>query len=202
MGGTRREPAHEDPQARTEAQPEAVPEAAADAEPMFRFQVLADREARWSESRYFRDFAIGHSWVRLITPAGDVDSWGYWPDLEGGHAVNPSRPWQSIPGKVRHPDTAHVPNAMLSYDIDAKTAKKVAKFGNDKEAAPGMYNLFNYNCTTFACEMAKTAGVPVPSASTLGIKNPNDLYAGIQAMNADRGLDAMGQQPQPESPTE
>ncbi|HUH05785.1 MAG TPA: hypothetical protein VML75_27530 [Kofleriaceae bacterium] len=195
MGGTRREPAPEDPQ----PQPEAAAEEPAG---MFRFQVLADREARWSESRYFRDFAIGHSWVRLIDPAGDVDSWGYWPDLEGGHGVDTSHPWKSIPGRTRHPDTSHVPNATLSYDIDAKAAKKVAKFGNDKVASPGMYNLFTYNCTTFACEMAATAGVPVPSAGTLGIKNPNDLYAGIQAMNADRGLDVMGQAPPSNAPEE
>ena len=193
MGGTRQEPEHEDPQKVVEPKP---PEADDDAG-TYRFQILADREARWTESRYFKDFAIGHSWVRLIDPAGSVDSWGYWPDLEGGFGVDTSAPWKSIPGRVRHPDTSHSPNAMLSYDIDAKAAKKVATHGNDKHSSPGMYNLFTYNCTTFACDMAKEAGVPVPSAATLGIKNPNDLYAGIQAMNAANGLDAMGKAPPP-----
>lgn len=193
MGGTRHEPEHEEPQADLEQKPETGETTTED--PSYRFQILADREARWTESRYFQDFAIGHSWVRLIDPANAVDSWGYWPDLEGGHGVDTSAPWKSVPGRCRHPDTSHTPNAILSYDIDEKAAEKVVEYGNNKVASPGMYNLFTYNCTTFACEMAEQAGVPVPSASTLGIKNPNDLYAGIAKLNKKKGLDAMGNVP-------
>ncbi|HTM20933.1 MAG TPA: hypothetical protein VL172_10505 [Kofleriaceae bacterium] len=158
----------------------------------FKFQMLADREARWNESRFWKEFRIGHSWIRLIDPAGAVDSWGYWPDLWGGHAVDPKHPWKSVPGKVLHPDTEHAPNAIKTYEIDAKQAGKLTKAANDKEASPGSYNLFTYNCTTFVQDMARHAGVPVPSASTLGVANPNDLFQAIEKLNRNDGLDAMG----------
>jgi hypothetical protein len=157
----------------------------------YRFQMLADRSAKWSESRYWKELAIGHAWIRLLAPSGDADSWGYWPDLWGGHAVDPKAPWKSVPGKVLHPDNEHAPNAIKTYEVDRKAADKVTKAANAKESSPGSYNLFSYNCTTFVCEMAKVAGVPVPSASTLGIKNPNDLFSDIQELNAKDGLDPM-----------
>ena len=156
-----------------------------------KFQLLADREATWGQSRYWKEFAIGHAWIRMIKPSGATDSWGYWPDLEGGHAVDPHAPWKSVPGRVRHPDTDHSPNAMQTHEIDAEHAAKVEKAANDKEASPGNYNLFSYNCTTFAAQMAKIAGVPVPSFSTLGIANPNALFSGIESDNKQKGLTPM-----------
>jgi hypothetical protein len=188
-GGTR-EPIEPTREAEVEVDASAEHAAA----PTWTLQLLADKEASWSESRFWRDFAVGHSWARLISPEGDVDSWGYWPDLWSGHGVNPSQPWKSVPGKVLHPDEEHAPNAMLTYKVTAKQAEAAADHGNAREASPGMYNLFSYNCTTFACEMAEAAGQSAPSGATLGIKNPNDLYADIIARNAGLGLDPMGRQ--------
>jgi hypothetical protein len=173
---------------------ERAPEAAAEGakeDKTYKFQLLADREATWGESRYWSTFAIGHSWIRLLKPDGSHDSWGYWPDIWGGHAVNPSRPWQSVQGKVLHPDEQHSPNALQTTAISEEQAKKVEDAANAKEASPGMYNLFTYNCTTFAADMARLAGAPVPSFSTLGIANPNSLFSGIEAANQERGLTPM-----------
>lgn len=200
MGKQERRPEEAEPQ--LEAKPEVAAKEAtepagpeAEAKPKWKFQVLADREARWSESRYWRDFAIGHAWIRLIAPEGDYDSWGYWPDLWSGHGVDPKAPWKSVPGKVLHPDEQHVPNAQHTYEIEAEKAQQVTDAANAKESSPGMYNLFSYNCTTFAIEMARTAGVSPPSGTLAGIANPNSIYQGIVKLNANQGLDAMGQRP-------
>jgi len=171
----------------------AQPEQAQAPQPTWKFQLLVDREAKWSESRYWKEFAIGHAWIRVLGPDNTHDSWGYWPDLEGGHAVDPSAPWKSIPGKVRHPDDAHSPNAMQTTPITEDVAGKVRDAANAKEGSPGNYNLFTYNCTTFAAQMAKIAGAPVPSFSTLGIANPNSLFSGIEASNKSAGKDPMEQ---------
>jgi len=194
VGKQERRPEEAEPQLEKPREPEAAAEnAEPQAELKWKFQVLADREARWSESRYWRDFAIGHAWIRVIAPEGDYDSWGYWPDLWSGQGVDPRAPWKSVPGKVLHPDEQHVPNAQHTYEIDAEKAQKVTDAANAKESSPGMYNLFSYNCTTFAIEMARAAGVSPPGGTLLGIANPNSIYQGIARMNADQGLDAMGQ---------
>lgn len=156
------------------------------------FKVLADREASWTESRYWKDFAIGHSWIQLMGPDGSVSSWGYWPDLEGGYGIDPGAPHKSVPGRVRHPDTAHSPNAQAIYELEDAQAKKVSKAAMAKHSSPGMYNMFTYNCTTFAIEMAEAAGVAAPSGTLMGIANPNSFYKGIQSYNKKRGLDVMG----------
>ena len=181
-------PDHEQPKP---AEPELEHEAPAQASGKVKFQLLADREATWGEAKYWKEFAIGHAWIRLIRADGSVDSWGYWPDIWSGHSVDPQAPWKSVPGKVLHPDTEHSPNAIQTTEIAGETADKVVKAANAKEASPGSYNLFSYNCTTFAADMAKLAGVPLPSFSTLGIANPNALFAGIEAKNRSRGLTPM-----------
>jgi len=159
----------------------------------WKFQLLADREAKWTDSHYWKDFAVGHAWIRLLNPAGGHDSWGYWPDLEGGFGVDTGAPWKSVPGRVRHPDNAHSPTAMQTHEISAEKAEKVTEAANAKEGSPGQYNLFTYNCTTFATAMAHVAGVPVPSYSALAIANPNSLFAGIEASNQQKGLTPMEQ---------
>ena len=155
-----------------------------------KFQLLADREATWGQSRYWKEFAIGHAGSRSSRPAA-TDSWGYWPDLEGGHAARSATRRGSRCRARLHPDTDHSPNAIQTHEIDAEHAEKVEKAANDKEASPGSYNLFSYNCTTFATQMAKIAGVPVPSFSTLGIANPNSLFAGHRERNKAKGLTPM-----------
>lgn len=156
----------------------------------WKFQILGDKEADFTDRAFFKG-AIGHAWIRLLDPEGGYDSWGYWPDIEGGHRVDPRQPYKSVPGKVRHPDEAHSPTAMHTYEVDQAAAESVNKAAKAKADAPGMYNLFTYNCTSFAADMAKVAGVPVPSHSTLGIANPNALVAGISEMNKKQGEDAM-----------
>ncbi len=157
----------------------------------FKFQLLVDREARWSELEFWSRLAVGHAWIRLIEPTGSYDSWGFWPQDKA--QVSLRAPWRSVPGSVHHPDEAHAPNAIHSYDIDAEAAERLEKEAESKTAAPPMYNLFSYNCVNFALDMAQVAGVAAPSASTLGVANPNDLFADIEKLNADRGLDPMGQ---------
>lgn len=164
---------------------------AADAAKQPKVQLLVDREATFGEARCWREFAVGHAWIRLIKADGSVDSWGYWPDLWSGHGVDTSAPWKSVPGKVLHPDDQHSPNGVMTTSISQEKADAVEKAANAKEASPGMYNLFTYNCTTFATDLAKLAGAPVPSFSMLGIANPNALFAGVESANKARELTPM-----------
>ena len=177
----------------SEGKKDTAPDADTLAKPAakFKFQLLADKEADFLDRSFIRDFRIGHAWIRLLDPEGSYNSWGYWPDIAGGHAVNPMQPWKSVPGKVRSPDDSHSPTAMHTYEVDHAAAERVQKAAAHKMASPGQYNLLTYNCVDFAAEMAHAAGVSAPSHATLGIANPNALFAGLTALNKHEGKDGM-----------
>jgi len=152
--------------------------------------IAADKEAKLFSKEYMDNFAVGHSWIMLETSAGLNDSYGFWPaNLGNGGGVDTSKPWKSVAGEVRHPDTAHTPKAKYSIQIDKDQLKKGKKYAADN--ASKKYNLFSYNCTTFAREFFKqSSGKHAPSGGML-IENPNGLYNNIESRNGFKGLDSM-----------
>lgn len=182
---------------REEAQPEV--EKKTEEPPKYRFQILADRDARWSESEEWKDIEVGHAWVRLIDPVGAVDSWGFWP----AESVPISAPWTSVHGEIKHPDEGHqahgkAPHELeqVTHEIDQTSAQRVLRTAHARETEPGMYNLFNYNCASFAEEMAKAAGVPVPTDTLATIANPSVLYASLAQRGPERGAEAKAHAPE------
>jgi hypothetical protein len=136
---------------------------------------------------------VGHTWVKLQDNAGEKFSYGFWPK----RGFSATEPWKSVPGCVHHPDTDHEPPAATEYlDIDYKLSnanylKAIAHAESVCKATPD-YNLFSYNCTTFAINVAKAAGISPPSSTTLAIDNPNALFEGIEEETKKRAAAGSG----------
>jgi hypothetical protein len=177
---------------KAEKKTEAKPEAKVEEKPKYKFQILADHQARWDESEQWKSVQVGHAWVRLVNPIGLAESWGYWPAEE----VPVSAPWASVRGEVRNPDNEHMPAGQslsdvehASFEIDQAAANRVMKAATNRVTDPGMYNLLNHNCADFAAEMAKAAGVDVPISLLSNIANPNVLYSSLAQLEAGKAAE-------------
>jgi hypothetical protein len=131
---------------------------------------------------------VGHTWVKLSTNNGERWSFGMWPQT----GFDPHHPFTSVAGCIHHPDTAHEPPAATAYKsidyvlTDKQYAAGLAYAQGQCKLAPD-YNLMSNNCTSFAIETAKAAGVAPPPSTTLAIHNPNALYEGIDEDLEKRG---------------
>jgi len=99
----------------------------------------------------------------------------------GGFSIHPRAKENYVPGHMLHPDRQHTPMATYSYDIKRAQADSIMEFANSKIGAK--YSLFYYNCTNFAKEAAKKAGLKPPSFGTGGICYPDAIYKSIITMN-------------------
>ena len=114
--------------------------------------------------------SIGHTWVKFRTYNGntllDFSSFGFHPE-ETLTSAN-----QTIPGKVVSPDEEYEsynkdeddPGSLLYIDYDVKPVKynKALTKAKNLTAEPPTYKLFGYNCTAFAREVVKSAGISFP----------------------------------------
>lgn len=144
---------------------------------------------------------VGHTWVKLRNNAGERYSYGFWPQT----GFDPRHPFTSVPGCVHHPDTAHEPPHATDY-LDIDYSVSAANYGKALTHAQGVcagapdYNLVSYNCTTFAIDVVKAAGVSPPSSTTLAVHNPNALYEGIEHERKKRGKAGSGSKGSKKSP--
>jgi hypothetical protein len=124
---------------------------------------------------------VGHTWVKLSDDAGNRFSYGFWPET----GFMREKPFSSVKGCVHHPDTRHEPPRATEYK-EVNYPLTMARYGRALGHAQRVcgakpdYNLFSYNCTSFAIDVAKAAGVSPPSSTTLAIHNPNALYEGME----------------------
>jgi len=95
-----------------------------------------------------------------------------------GFSLNP---FKSVPGRVEEPDTAHQPKIGKSYDLTQAQVTSLMTYVNSKRSAD--YNLYTFNCTTFAVECVEQAGQAAPSGSIMGIALPNALYSDLYEMS-------------------
>lgn len=136
---------------------------------------------------------VGHTWVKLSDNSGTKYSYGFWPQI----GFDSSKPFNSVQGCIHHPDTAHEPPRATQYiDIEYSLAyadfvKALAHAEAVCKAVPD-YNLFSYNCTTFAINVAEAAGVSPPSSTTLSVHNPNSLFEGIEEETRKRAASGSG----------
>jgi hypothetical protein len=142
-------------------------------------KLAVDREEKglWR----FKSGNVGHTWVILENNVGRKDSFGFWPQT----FFDSSHPTKSVPGCVHHPDTAHEPPKAvdyidISYDIPGHGWSAALGYARQICKDQPDYNLLSFNCTTFAINTAKIAGVSPPDSSTLAIHDPNALYEGIE----------------------
>ena len=94
-----------------------------------------------------------------------------------GFSMNPMK---NVPGRVEEPDTAHDPNVTKEYDLTLTQVGSLISYVNSKRSAN--YNLYTFNCTTFAVESIRSAGQVAPSGSSWGICLPNALYKDLYQM--------------------
>ncbi|MCH7624646.1 MAG: DUF4157 domain-containing protein [Chloroflexi bacterium] len=165
---------------------------------IYDISIAVDKEAKWTESEFFREAAVGHAWVIISSPVANVDdlSFGFWPrqwrliDADTGAALtdtdqeevtsggfDASKFWKSVDGEVRSPDEFHTPKGLKSKQVKFEGVMSAMEYASKmKDEA---YNLLSYNCTTFAREMYKIGtGSAAPSAGLL-IEDPNTLYNSI-----------------------
>lgn len=110
---------------------------------------------------------------------------GYTPGA--GASVNPVHrgfslnPLKWVPGRVEEPDDAHQPKATKAYDVNQNEVTSLLSYVDSKRNAD--YNLYRFNCSTFALESVKSAGQAVPSGSVMGIALPNGIYRDLYQMS-------------------
>ncbi len=163
-----------------------VPERKDDEVPTkFVLTIAVDRE-RSNVAKGFITGDVGHTWVKFSSDGGELSSYGLYPR----RGFNPLLPSRTVDGCIHHPDVAHEGiNATdykeINYELDLKDWDRARRFAvSECKRNPG-YNLFKNNCTTFAVECARTAGVVPPASTWMAIDNPNAIYEGIEGREAE-----------------
>jgi hypothetical protein len=136
---------------------------------------------------------VGHSWIKLYDDVGTKHSYGFWPET----GFNSKKPWEPVEGCVHHPDIAHEPPdateyISIDYPLKQKGYTNALSYANSICQSKPKYSLFNFNCTTFAINAAKAAGVSPPSSTSLAIHNPNALAKGIEEKTGKKKFDWRG----------
>jgi hypothetical protein len=129
----------------------------------------------------------GHTWIKLHKQSGNrVEKWsfGFWP------ASPPKKPQDSVEGIVHSPDTKHESGSGeerldLKNSVSKKQYGKALSLAKKRHKSPPSYKLTGYNCTKFAREISKSAGVSFPgSAWTVPfvgtMYSPNAVYEAIE----------------------
>lgn len=131
---------------------------------------------------------VGHAWVSFHTvdsggtPTAKL-SFGLWPRHAPGFR-------ETVPGDVHHPDARYRESQdktkTKTVEVSFRNWKRGLTAAYDAHRRPPPYNLLGSNCTTFARDMSRAAGVRFPSsywvapdAST--VWNPNDMFDAFEA---------------------
>lgn len=107
----------------------------------------------------------------------------------GGTSDNPAHtgfslnPFKWVPGRVEEPDLAHQPKGTIEYSLNMDELKKMLAYVDSKRNSD--YNLYRFNCTTFAVDAVKAAGKNAPGGSMMGVCLPNALYADMLERQKD-----------------
>lgn len=147
--------------------------------------IAADTESEFLSREYREQGAVGHAWIKIKEPGKAEDSYGFWPaNLGAGGGFDPSKPWKTVAGEVRNPDTSHTSKQEFTVKTDAEGLAQGLQYAG--ESASRNYNLLTYNCTSFARKFfKKSTGKTAPSAGFLGLaENPNWLADNIEKKNA------------------
>ncbi|UWZ81738.1 eCIS core domain-containing protein [Occallatibacter riparius] len=125
---------------------------------------------------------VGHTYLVFTESNGAKYSYGFYPNpLQKPDVIH-----TSVPGCVVHPDTAHASCVDYSKKYTLTQAQHTAALQFAQLLCKGTppYDLFKWNCTTAAVEIAKRAGqTPPPAKGSVGhgattADNPNTLKEG------------------------
>ena len=128
------------------------------------------------------DADVGHTWLefepwddladRALAELGQrekPESIGFYP----GEAFS-LNPLESVPGRLNDPDP-HRGDASHQVEFPITLGQLLAVYDYAMEHRSAEYNLYTYNCTTFAVEALRAANVAAPSGDVLGVDFPNAL---------------------------
>ena len=104
---------------------------------------------------------VGHTFIRLDFGDGRVIYKGFYPK----NALTPEQiiNKENVPGIIRD-DSEHGWDVAQVFVIDQKQAEKIEKFINNYEKE---YNMVRNNCTTFAVDTLKSAGIKSPTSARI-----------------------------------
>jgi hypothetical protein len=104
---------------------------------------------------------VGHTFIRLDVGDGRVIYKGFYPK----NALTPEQiiNKENVPGIIRD-DSEHGWDVAQVFVIDQKQAEKIEKsiYNYEKE-----YNMVRNNCTTFAVDTLKSAGIKSPTSARI-----------------------------------
>jgi hypothetical protein len=104
------------------------------------------------------------------------DSFGLYP-ASGGIMMG-----QNVPGDVRD-DSESYTDVKYSISITQDGYQSALEFGRESKYNPPEYNLYSYNCSNFVGDLAKLAGVNIPTGGYFGFfSNPTSMQVSIRAM--------------------
>lgn len=106
---------------------------------------------------------VGHTFIRLDYGNGKVYYYGFYPNSKNGLSLDEVINKKNVTGKVKTDDDKHLWNIGISYASSKKNLDAVKDFINKSIDKKVKYNMVTYNCTTFAVEAIKKAGITPPT---------------------------------------
>ena len=132
----------------------------------------------------------GHAYVEFKGADGKVWTYGFYPDPKN----KPDALHPEVNGCMVHPDTIHAScvDWREKYAVSEQQFKAALDFAQLLCGSAPRYHVLNWNCTTFAAEVAKKAGQAVPAfRGVVGGNVPGIPGAGVHADNPNTMMDSV-----------
>jgi RHS repeat-associated protein len=114
---------------------------------------------------YFDEvFGEGHVRLRVNNNGGSgcgCSTYGFYPKNQNAWRRSEEAAGLDVPGVVNPDDMTQARNTLLIRTTPQQDAA-VQKFINNRMRNPGMYNLYQRQCTDFVKDALRAAGIPVP----------------------------------------
>jgi len=141
------------------------------------FWPLIRRARQWNADGSATDPDMAARLARGETPGAGASS----NPAHTGFSLNP---FKSVPGRVEEPDDAHSAKGSKTYELTQPQVDSLMTYVNASRNKN--YNLYSYNCTTFAVQAVNASGHTAPSGAKFGlVALPNQLYKDILQMKVD-----------------
>ena len=141
------------------------------------FWPLIRRASQWNADGTAKDQDVKDRMAAGQTPGAGASS-------NAAHTGFSMNPFVDVPGRVEEPDNAHSAKGSKSYDVTQAEVDSLLAYVDGKRGAD--YNLYSFNCTTFAVNAVTAAQKVPPSGAMFGlVALPNELYKDMLQMKVD-----------------
>lgn len=136
-----------------------------------------------------REDSFGHTYVKFRESNGNIFTYGFYPNP----TTIPNIFRTKVFGCIVHPDKTHESCVDYKEELNLSEPEYDQALGSAQTLCKGPpnYDLFSWNCTTFADFIAKQAGKSLPSirgkvGGAVTADNPNTLLEGLKTRDAAR----------------